>query len=62
MSELKNIENSQEVETIPTDNTTNDLQENVEQSTSDNEVIDVPEDISADSLVSAIFFPCQGNV
>ena len=33
MSELENIENSQEVETIPTDNTTNDLQENVEQST-----------------------------
>ena len=29
----ENIENSQEVETIPTDNTTNDLQENVEQST-----------------------------
>ena len=29
MSELENIE----VETIPTDNTTNDLQENVEQST-----------------------------
>ena len=37
MSELENIENSQEVETIPTDNTTN-----VEQSTSDNEVIEVP--------------------
>ena len=33
MSELENIENSQEVETIPTDNTTNDVQENVEQST-----------------------------
>ena len=33
MSELENIENSQEVEVIPTDNTTNDLQENVEQST-----------------------------
>ena len=30
MSELENIENSQEVETIPTDNTTNDLEENVE--------------------------------
>ena len=40
--ELENIENSQEVETIPTDNTTDDLQENVEQSTSDNEVIEVP--------------------
>ena len=33
MSELENIENNQEVETIPTDNTTNDVQENVEQST-----------------------------
>ena len=33
MSELENIENTEEVETIPTDNTTNDLQENVEQST-----------------------------
>lgn len=32
MSEL-NIKNSQEVETIPTDNTTEELQENVEQST-----------------------------
>ena len=31
--ELENIENSQEVETIPTDNTTNDLHENIEQST-----------------------------
>ena len=31
--ELENIENSQEVETIPTDNTTEELQENVEQST-----------------------------
>ena len=46
MSELENIEDSQEVETIPTDNT--DLQENVEQSTSDNEVIEVPEDNSAE--------------
>ena len=35
MSELENIENSQEVETIPTDNTTEELQENVEQSTSE---------------------------
>ena len=33
MSELENIENSQEVETIPTDNTTEELHENVEQST-----------------------------
>ena len=33
MSELENIENSQEVETIPTDNTTEELQETVEQST-----------------------------
>ena len=33
MSEQENIDNSQEVETIPTDNTTKDLQENVEQST-----------------------------
>ena len=29
MSELENIENSQEVETILTDNTTEELQENV---------------------------------
>ena len=49
MSELENIENSQEVETIPTDNTTEELHENVEQSTSDNEeVIEVPEDNSAE--------------
>ena len=53
MSELENIENSQEVETIPTDNTTNDLQENVEQSTSTGEVSgevsgEVPEDNSAE--------------
>ena len=49
MSELENIENSEEVETIPTDNTTEELQENVEQSTSDNEeVIEVPEDNSAE--------------
>jgi len=33
MSELENIENVEEVETIPTDNTTEELQENVEQST-----------------------------
>ena len=31
--ELENIENVEEVETIPTDNTTEELQENVEQST-----------------------------
>ena len=55
MSELENIENSQEVETIPTDNTTEDLQENVEQSTgevsgevTEPEVIEVPEDNSAE--------------
>lgn len=29
MSELENIENSQDVEVIPTDNTTEELQENV---------------------------------
>ena len=44
MSELENIENSQEVETIPTDNTTEELQENVEETT---EVIEV-EDNSAE--------------
>ena len=32
MSELENIKDSQEVETIPTENTTNDVEENVEQS------------------------------
>ena len=48
MSELENIENVEDLETIPTDNTTNDLQENVEQSTGDNEVIEVPEDNSAE--------------
>ena len=42
--ELENIENSQEVETIPTDNTTEELQENVEETT---EVIEV-EDNSAE--------------
>ena len=46
MSELENIENVEEVEVIPTDNTTEELQENVEQSTGDNEVIEVPEDNS----------------
>ena len=55
MSELENIENSQEVETIPTDNTTEELQENVEQFTdevsgevTEPEVIEVPEDNSAE--------------
>ena len=48
MSELENIENVEDLETIPTDNTTEELQENVEQSTSDNEVIEVPEDNSAE--------------
>ena len=55
MSELENIENSEEVETIPTDNTTEELQENVEQSTgevsgevTEPEVIEVPEDNSAE--------------
>ena len=53
MSELENIENSQEVETIPTDNTTEELHENVEQSTGEvsgevsGEVIE-PEDNSAE--------------
>jgi len=51
--ELENIKNSQEVETIPTDNTTNDLQENVEQSTGEvsGEVsgeVTEPEDNSAE--------------
>lgn len=46
--ELKDIKNSQDLETIPTDNTTEELQENVEQSTGDNEVIEVPEDNSAE--------------
>lgn len=47
MSELENIENSQEVETIPTDNTTEELQE---QSTGEvsGEVVEVPEDNSAE--------------
>lgn len=53
MSELENIENSQEVETIPTDNTTEELQENVEQSTGEvsGEVsgeVTEPEDNSAE--------------
>jgi len=48
--ELENIKNSQEVETIPTDNTTKELQENVEQSTGEvsGEVTEVPEDNSAE--------------
>ena len=54
MSELENIDNNQEVETIPTDNTTNDVEENVEQSTGEvsgevsGEVTEVPEDNSAE--------------
>ena len=53
MSELENIDNSQEVETIPTDNTTEELQENVEQSTGEvsGEVsgeVPEPEDNSAE--------------
>ena len=54
MSESENIENVEEVETIPTDNTTEELQENVEQSTGEvsgevsGEVIEVPEDNSAE--------------
>ena len=47
--ELENIENVEEVEVISTDNITEELQENVEQSTSDTEeVIEVPEDNSAE--------------
>ena len=45
--ELENIENSEEVETIPTDNTTEDLQENVEQSTGEVSG-EAPEDNSAE--------------
>lgn len=51
MSELENIDNVEEVETIPTDNTTEELQENVEQSTGEvsGEVSgEVPEDNSAE--------------
>ena len=54
MSELENIENVEEVETIPTDNSTEELQENVEQSTGEvsgevsGEVTEVPEDNSAE--------------
>ena len=53
MSELENIQNSQEVETIPTDNTTEELQETVEQSTGEvsGEVsgeVTEPEDNSAE--------------
>lgn len=53
MSELENIENVGKVETIPTDNSTEELQENVEQSTGEvsgevsGEVIE-PEDNSAE--------------
>lgn len=48
MSELENIENSQEVEVIPTDNSTEEVQENVEQSTSDNDEVIEVEDNSAE--------------
>ena len=59
MSELENIENVEEVEAIPTDNTTEELQENVEETTgevsgevsgevTEPEVIEVPEDNSAE--------------
>lgn len=59
MSELENIDNSQEVEVIPTDNTQEELQENVEETTgevngevngevTEPEVIEVPEDNSAE--------------
>ena len=59
MSELKNIENVEDLETILTDNTTEEIQENVEQSTgevssevsgevTEPEVIEVPEDNSAE--------------
>ena len=49
--ELENIENVEDLETIPTDNTTEELQENVEQSTGEvsGEVSgEVPEDNSAE--------------
>ena len=59
MSELENIENVEDLETIPTDNTTEELQENVEETTgevsgevsgevTEPEVIEVPEDNSAE--------------
>ena len=47
MSELENIENVEDLETIPTDNTTEELQENVEQSTGEVSG-EVPEDNSAE--------------
>ena len=47
MSELENIENLEEVETILTDNTTEELQDNVEQSTGEVSG-EVPEDNSAE--------------
>ena len=46
--ELENIENSQEVETIPTDNTTEELQENVEETTEVIEVEDNSSEIEAE--------------
>ena len=51
MEDLENIDNVEEVETIPTDNTTEELQENVEQSTGEvsGEVSgEVPEDNNAE--------------
>ena len=55
MSELENIENVEDLETIPTDNTTEELQENVEETTgevsgevTEPEVIEVPEDNTAE--------------
>jgi hypothetical protein len=52
MSELEKIDNVEDLETIPTDNTTNDLEENVDQSTTgevSGEVSgEVPEDNSAE--------------
>ena len=49
MSELENIENNQEVETIPTDNTTNDVQENVEQSTTGEDSGEVSGEVTKDN-------------
>ena len=46
MSELENIENNQEVETIPTDNTTEELQEQSTGEVSGEVSGEVPEDNS----------------
>ena len=46
MSELENIENSQEVETIPTDNTTEELQDTGEVSGEVSGEVTEPEDNS----------------